>query len=267
MSHETQSSTADPGPSIYVAIPRIIGDLPAIGKDSRMTQGPAQYSYRGMDDIMPHIKLLFARHGVHVAPVYEVISDDEILVGSRGSKMTRVVVKGMFRFTASDGSHVVCQTIGEARDSGDKAFNKAMTAALKYALMQVLAIADGDDPDAHRPELSDGEQRGDTPGVPEGMGVNDKGELVSLHTPNFEALQGMSERLVAAGLKPGLAAWARDQGIDLRRGHDEDRLALVVERASKLLAEADRVDAEVDAETDSGSDGGTVEVDTTGGPV
>jgi hypothetical protein len=209
--------TEPPLTPIHVAIPRIIGDLPAIGKDSEMTQGQ-QYRYRGIDDIMPHVKTLFARHGVHVAPIYELVTDTEILVGRNNSKMTRVVLKGMFRFTANDGSSIVCQTFGEARDSGDKAFNKAMTAALKYAITQVLAIADGDDPDHYRPELADGEQR-------------------EVSTPNYDRLVELGPAMKAAGVADDVKAWARTARIDLRRGHDDELLADVIAYAEDLLAQ------------------------------
>ena len=45
-----------------------------------------------------------------------------------------------FTFWAEDGSSVSCTMIGEAMDSGDKASNKAMSTALKYALMQMFMI-------------------------------------------------------------------------------------------------------------------------------
>jgi hypothetical protein len=208
---------------IYVAIPRIIGDLPGIGKDSTMTEGP-RYDYRGIDDIMPHVKQLFARHGVHIAPIYELVSDTEVVVGRNNSKMTRVVLKGMFRFTANDGSSIVCQTYGEARDSGDKAFNKAMTAALKYAIIQVLAIADGDDPDDYRPELAEGEQRGG------------QAAPAAVSYPNYDALKALGPALAAAGLAPAVKLYAADMGIDLRPGHGEDRLPVVLAEAERLLA-------------------------------
>lgn len=55
-------------------------------------------------------------------------------------------------FYAKDGSSVVCTTVGEAMDSGDKASNKAMSAALKYALTETYMIptyeADRDTEDA-----------------------------------------------------------------------------------------------------------------------
>ena len=61
----------------------------------------------------------------------------------------------MYRFVATDGSQVSCVVEGEGMDSGDKASNKAMAVAHKYALLQVLMIPTEEqkDPDAEVHEL------------------------------------------------------------------------------------------------------------------
>lgn len=205
-------------PMIHGAITAIIADLPAFGKDAEMEQGQ-RYRYRSIDSMLPHFKELFATHGVHVAPVYEVLVDTTITTRG-GAEMTRAVVKGMFRFVcAEDGSSVACQTIGEARDSGDKAFNKAMTAAYKYALIQTFAVADADDPDHHRPEL-------------EGAPVAEP-----VRYPNFDALKALGPTLKAADLTAEVKMFAEAHHIDMRPGHDEDGLALVLAEANRRLAE------------------------------
>jgi len=48
---------------------------------------------------------------------------------------------------APSGTMLICTSVGEASDYGDKAANKSMTAALKYAMRQTLVIETGDDPD------------------------------------------------------------------------------------------------------------------------
>lgn len=55
---------------------------------------------------------------------------------------------------AEDSSEVCTVNVGEAMDSGDKGMNKAMSSALKYALMQMLLIPtkENKDPDATTPE-------------------------------------------------------------------------------------------------------------------
>ena len=57
--------------------------------------------------------------------------------------------------SADDGSKHTIRTFGEAMDSGDKATNKAMSAAFKYAAFQAFCIpTEGDnDADAHTRRL------------------------------------------------------------------------------------------------------------------
>ena len=45
---------------------------------------------------------------------------------------------------------ITVKTAGEGLDSGDKAPYKAMTGALKYALLQSFLLATGDDPEDER---------------------------------------------------------------------------------------------------------------------
>ena len=69
--------------------------------------------------------------------------------------MTLVICKIKFTFYAEDGSNIKSVIIGEGLDTGDKATNKAMAIAYKYACFQVFCIPTEDmvDPDAERPEL------------------------------------------------------------------------------------------------------------------
>jgi hypothetical protein len=57
--------------------------------------------------------------------------------------------------SAEDGSKHTARTFGEAMDSGDKATNKAMSAAYKYMAFQTFAIpTEGDnDADNHTHEI------------------------------------------------------------------------------------------------------------------
>jgi hypothetical protein len=58
-----------------------------------------------------------------------------------------------------DGSSIWTEVIGEAADTGDKAYNKAMSIAYKYALFQLLCIpTEAIDPDAMIPEPTKSEK-------------------------------------------------------------------------------------------------------------
>ena len=78
-------------------------------------------------------------------------------VSKKGDPMFYVTVTAEFDFVASeDGSVHTVRTYGEAMDRSDKATNKAMSAAYKYAAFMAFAIpTEGDnDADANTPEVA-----------------------------------------------------------------------------------------------------------------
>ena len=74
--------------------------------------------------------------------------------------MRWVDVEMRFRIYGPDGSHVDVVTWGEARDAADKATNKAMTGAFKYAIMQAFMVPTQDlqDADQFSPEAEPAQQ-------------------------------------------------------------------------------------------------------------
>ncbi|MFZ4431610.1 MAG: ERF family protein [Microthrixaceae bacterium] len=203
--------------SIIHRLRDVAADLPPIGKDSRMSGGGQNYNYRGIDDIMPHIRTAFAKHGVVVAPAYTIVKDEtwEVAKGDRSTRWRHLTLQGQFTFHGLDGDSVTVTTLGEGKDSADKAANKAETAALKYALVQLLNIADGDDPDAYYPS--------------EGGGASVKTAL--------RQLVDLRPALQAANLYPEVTAFAVDNGVELVPGTPDDRVRPVLEYAQQLLAE------------------------------
>ena len=59
---------------------------------------------------------------------------------NRGGNLIYSVCTVRYTFYAKDGSSVQCVVVGEGMDSGDKATNKAMSIAFKYACFQVFCI-------------------------------------------------------------------------------------------------------------------------------
>lgn len=122
---------------IIQQITAIMSEVGHIGKDRKNTQ--QNYNFRGVDDVYAGIQLVMAKHGVVAVP--EVLEDrTEDRVTSKGSALIYRVTKIRYRFYADDGSFVDAVVIGEGMDSGDKASNKAMSVAHKYALLQVFMI-------------------------------------------------------------------------------------------------------------------------------
>jgi ERF superfamily len=147
-------ASATSAPHIHEAMVAIAGDLSKTGiaKDRRNEQ--QNFRFRGIDDVMNAVSPTFAKHGVVFLPVYTDYPDVERITG-KGTTLIYAKVKGDFTYvSAKDGSSVTVTTFGTAMDSGDKATNKAMSAALKYALLQTFLIPteSSEDADASTPE-------------------------------------------------------------------------------------------------------------------
>jgi hypothetical protein len=134
---------------VYKAINNVQADLSVLGitKDRRNMQGSG-YNFRGIDDVYNTIAPLLAKHGLCILP--RVLSRECVeRVSQKGGALFYVTVDAEFDFvSAEDGSKHIVKTFGEAMDSGDKATNKAMSAAYKYACFQAFSIPTESDNDA-----------------------------------------------------------------------------------------------------------------------
>ena len=139
--------------NIYQSITKIMEEVPSIGKPQRnKTQG---FMYRGIDDVMNALQPLLAKNKVFIVPeILEQMREERTT--SKGGNLIYSICKIKYKFYAEDGSSVEAITIGEGMDSGDKATNKAMAIAMKYALFQVFCIPTDEmkDPDSETPEQS-----------------------------------------------------------------------------------------------------------------
>lgn len=142
---------------VYQAINKVQSELAKVGiTKSRTNQQGASYKFRGIDDIFNTISPMLAEHGLCILP--RVMTRECVERQTKaGGAIFYVTVEVEFDFVcAEDGSKHTVKTFGEAMDTSDKATNKAMSAAYKYAALQAFAIpTEGDnDADAHTPEVA-----------------------------------------------------------------------------------------------------------------
>lgn len=141
---------------VYQAINAVQAELAQTGITKDRKNQQQGYSFRGIDDVYNTLSPLLAKHGLCILP--RIISRECIERQSlKGSTIFYVTVEAEFDFVcAEDASKHTVKTYGEAMDSADKATNKAMSAAYKYAAFQAFAIpTEGDnDADAHHHEVS-----------------------------------------------------------------------------------------------------------------
>jgi hypothetical protein len=139
---------------IYEAISNVMAEIGAIAKNKQNEQ--QKFMYRGIDDVMNALQPALVKYKVFIVP--EVTSEERSERSSikefQGQKKESVLLYTRlgitYKFFAEDGSFIEAKVIGEAMDSGDKATNKAMSIAYKYACFQVFCIPTEEmiDPDA-----------------------------------------------------------------------------------------------------------------------
>ena len=135
-------------PKVYAAIVAVMADIgkEGIAKGSRNQQ--QGYNFRGIDAVYNALSALLARHRLCILPrvLSRAVSEQ---TAKSGGILFYVVLDVEFDFvSADDGSKHTVRAAGEAMDSGDKATNKAMSAAYKYACMQAFCIPTEGDNDA-----------------------------------------------------------------------------------------------------------------------
>lgn len=151
-SQNTEAVIEDFSLPIHRLIPLIMADVGNIPKSSY--NSGQKFHFRGIDSVMEAFQPALIKYGVFYTP--EVI---EATRSERDSKSggtliyTRLRIK--YTFYAPDGTTISAIVEGEGMDSGDKSTNKAMSAALKYALLQVFCVpvdeADDGDNDNSQP--------------------------------------------------------------------------------------------------------------------
>lgn len=158
---------------IFTAIPKIAAEVGAIGKDrSNKVQG---YSFRGIEDMYNAVQPALIKHGVFCAPQV-VDRETRDHTNDKGTVMHRVHLRVCHKFIATDGSFVDVVTEGEGLDSSDKATNKAMSAAMKYAFIELLSIPTLDiaDSDRDHPVVSAFDSFRETAVLPSAINVQKK---------------------------------------------------------------------------------------------
>lgn len=131
---------------IHVAINRIRRDVGRIAKLGVNSSGRG-YTFKRVEDVYAAVQDSATRHGVLIMPTnIEVVEQLQIPITYQDSGRTitgsSVRVKVFYRWTGPTGDNMSSMGLGEGFDTSDKASTKATQAAMKFALIQALQIAD-----------------------------------------------------------------------------------------------------------------------------
>jgi len=133
---------------VYKAIAAVAQELSSVGISKDQKNAQQGYKFRGIDDVYNTLAPIISKNGLVIMP--RVLSREVTeKVTTKGTTLFYVSVEVEFDFISSvDGSVHTAKTFGEAMDSGDKATNKAMSAAYKYVCFQAFCIPTHGDNDA-----------------------------------------------------------------------------------------------------------------------
>jgi hypothetical protein len=125
---------------VYKAISDVQKALAEIGIGKGRKNSAQGYNFRGIDDVLQALAPLLSQCGLVVIP--RVLScSRETVVNAKGTTLFYVTVDVEYDLIGvGDGSKHTARILGEAMDSGDKATNKAMSAAYKYFALQTFCI-------------------------------------------------------------------------------------------------------------------------------
>ena len=136
----------------------VMKEIGFVSKDqNNQAQG---FKFRGIDQFVNALYPALCKHGVFMAPrcVKESSELKDVTRSSGKSGIDKHVQLMMeYDFFAEDGSKVTVGPVpAEGLDSGDKATNKALSAALKYALIQTFSVPTEDmaEGDLETPEIA-----------------------------------------------------------------------------------------------------------------
>lgn len=122
---------------IHTLMARILADVGPVLKDQTNTH--QNYNFRGIDQVVNKVNAAFKEHRVFLTSKIEHFALRDAM--TTANKPTReATLRVVFRFHAPDGSFVETEVPGEALDTSDKTTPKAMSVALRIALLQMLLL-------------------------------------------------------------------------------------------------------------------------------
>ena len=146
--------------NIHQRLHAIMEDVSYVQKENKKVNN--QYTFVSHDAVTSKVRPSLLKHGVLVIPSYFDISVD----GNRTNCSMSITFINIDK--PDDKIEIPCAGFGQGIDPQDKGAGKAMSYAYKYALLKVLGLETGDDPERDnieqkpkksKPELTPEEKR------------------------------------------------------------------------------------------------------------
>ncbi|WP_030372354.1 ERF family protein [Streptomyces rimosus] len=212
----------------------VMREIDPVGKNG--TNKKMGYKFQAYDDIVAEIGPRMAKYGLRMLP--QVI-DQKHFTRGENVNVAILTVRYVMRGPQGDEMDTPIIVVGEGADVADKASNKAMTAAKKYAYKQVFEISDGEDDGDHEHPVSARNPLGWY------LGQIEKREVWK----NPNALYSLLEQAAGAGLAE--LHMPDRPGVTFRQVIEGQRNKLLAEqqaRAERQAAERQAAQAQMAAE-------------------
>lgn len=138
----------EPPPQVYTAISDVMAHMAKEGIGKGRKNAQQGYNFRGIDDVYNALSSVLAANRLVMLPFVQDMQREERQTKGGGLLNYTILTVDFDLVSAVDGSKHTVRTIGEAMDSADKSSNKAQSAALKYAALEVFMIPTEGDNDA-----------------------------------------------------------------------------------------------------------------------
>jgi hypothetical protein len=140
------------GPTVIELLIKAMQKVKSVGKTQRNDQ--QKYNFRGIDDVVNAANPVFKTLSILVIPRVRTATYRDVMT-VKGNPQREVTVQVVFAFYGPRGDCLEAVVPGESMDSSDKGTAKAMSVALRIALIQVLMLPTKDlhpDPDSEAPQ-------------------------------------------------------------------------------------------------------------------
>ena len=133
---------------VYKSIAKVAGELAKVGISKDQQNKQQGFKFRGIDDVYNTLAPILSKNNLCIIPRVLSRTVSEKTTKSGGALFYINLDVEFDLVSSMDGSMHTARVSGEAMDSGDKATNKAMSAAYKYLCFQIFCIPTEGDNDA-----------------------------------------------------------------------------------------------------------------------
>lgn len=187
---------------LHAKLAEMLAEIGHVQKTGQAPSGMGGFKFTEASHLAEIIRGSLAEKHISMLPEHQEIAESTEFKSASNKTQFLVTVKTTWRLTDADtGETVTFESFGSGQDNSDKAFPKAMTNSMKYAMLMGWLVPQGDDPERFQNEEKAPEQTGDIKIEASNIeGVKQGGRQTKVTEPQINAIRA---RARALNLDPG----------------------------------------------------------------